>query len=423
MVQIKQKSNKINITAFVACFVLILLFMFGCVQYAFASDKSDVDKAVSSSPGQYYLVVLADHVNGSKNCLGAVSMKFDTNNMPSRVCGVVKADGTMNSGYSIWSDVKYTGSYSFYSSWSQTGGSPNDNKENVYSSGGATAYSKILEYKTNVILFGNDDDAATYIKTGQINNAVYQPKEVFEYDESVELPLSVQCQVNGDLFLFNCKQSVAHSDYTIQLSADCRLTPVYSNFASKSYADTKQSYRTNKNEIGKYNNHGISFNTSFSTSDLLNGVDTSRKALGFKEFYNGIYINLPYEKCTLSEIVFYARNICGNKCSNWVRVTYDLVSETSKYEEVESVTGSDIPSDTKHNNSEYYPDDYLYNDDEAFNSGFDVTNTLTNLKTNYTSLISFYKNLFSFLPSEVWVLLIGLVGAMVILALIIFIRG
>lgn len=275
---------------------------------------------------------------------------------------------------------------------------------------------------SNVVIFDDFDDLNVYLNTGEVNNPIYDNRPI-EYDESVELPLSAQCQVNGDLFLFNCKQSVAHSDYTIQLSADCRLTPIYSNFASKSYADTKQSYRTNKNEIGKYDNHGISFNTSFSTTDLLNGVDTSRKALGFKEFYNGIYINLPYEKCTLSEIVFYARNICGNKCSNWVRVTYDLVNETSKYEEIESVTGSNVPSDTKHNNSEYYPDDYLYNDDEAFNSGSNITNTLTNLKTNYASLVNFYKDLFSFLPGEVWALLIGLVGAMVILALVIFIRG
>ena len=129
--------------------------------------------------------------------------------------------------------------------------------------------------------FGSFSDAYNYIQTGGVNNPIYDNRPI-EYDESVELPLSAQCQVNGDLFLFNCKQSVAHSDYTIQLSADCRLTPVYSNFASKSYADTKQSYRTNKNEIGKYDNHGISFNTSFSTTDLLNGVDTSRKALGFK---------------------------------------------------------------------------------------------------------------------------------------------
>ena len=402
--------------------MLIVVFVFGCVQFAFASDSSDVEKAVNSSPGQYYLVALSDHVNGSKNVLSAVSMKFSDDNMPSRVCGVLKADGTMNSGYSIYTNVKYSSYYSYYYGWSKYSDSPNDNDLGYYIAGGSTAICNVKEYKTNVLLFGNDDDAKNYILTGQINNPIYDNRPI-EYDETVELPLMAQCQVNGDSFLFNCKQSVAHSDYTIQLSAECRLTPVYSNFASKSYADTKQSYRTNKNEIGKYDNHGVSFNTSFSTSDLLNGVDTSRKALGFKAFYNGIYINLPYEKCTLSEIVFYARNICDNKCSNWVRVTYDLVNETSKYEEIESVTGSDVPSDTKHNNSKYYPDDYLYNDDEAFNSSSNISNTLTNLKSNYTSLANFYKELFSFLPSEIWIILIGLVSTMVIIAIVKFVRG
>ena len=48
--------------------MLIMVFVFGCAQFAFASDSSDVEKAVSSSPGQFYLVALSDHVNGSKNC-------------------------------------------------------------------------------------------------------------------------------------------------------------------------------------------------------------------------------------------------------------------------------------------------------------------------------------------------------------------
>ena len=412
MVQNKQKSNKINIAALITCFMLVVVFVFGCVQFTFAASRKSIDELLSSYSGNSsnFLGVEYGNQYSSIYCLQSFS---------GRICAVVETNGN-NLNFGFVSDNPFTLEQYTQDGYTYTYSYDRKDRDGFYKLYSST--NTLNDYKSSILTFGSFSDAYNYIQTGEVNNPIYDNRPI-EYDESVELPLSAQCQVNGDLFLFNCKQSVAHSDYTIQLSADCRLTPVYSNFASKSYADTKQSYRTNKNEIGKYDNHGISFNTSFSTTDLLNGVDTSRKALGFKEFYNGIYINLPYEKCTLSEIVFYARNICGNKCSNWVRVTYDLVNETSKYEEIESVTGSNVPSDTKHNNSEYYPDDYLYNDDEAFNSGSNITNTLTNLKTNYASLVNFYKDLFSFLPGEVWALLIGLVGAMVILALVFFIRG
>lgn len=406
--------------------MLIMVFVFGCVQYAFAFDDTSVGSFITSVQEKY-----PDGGHSFENYCGYIwhfgsgnlANMFEVKNVSGRVCALLNTDTDKDSGnIGVFSnnyfEYAWWGGSSLYSSFE----SAKYDESGYYYCSSMGSCNPLLDKSSSMLTFSNEKDALNYIQTGEINNPIYDNRPI-EYDETVELPLMAQCQVNGNSFLFNCKQSVAHSDYTIQLSAECRLTPVYSNFASKSYADTKQSYRTNKNEIGKYDNHGVSFNTSFSTSDLLNGVDTSRKALGFKEFYNGIYINLPYEKCTLSEIVFYARNICGNKCSNWVRVTYDLVNETSKYEEIESVTGSNIPSDTKHNNSEYYPDDYLYNDDEAFNSSSNISNTLTNLKSNYTSLANFYKELFSFLPSEIWILLIGLVGIMVVIAIVIFVRG
>lgn len=395
--------------------MLIMVFVFGCVDFAKADSDSDISNGsliVQIKKDAYMQEFIWSPSAKGKFCGVANTSSPQIASLVSlesfnltQINNVYRYDGGKDSHSTTSFSSYYAGDLYRFST-------------------GSMLDSSIKEFivSGNFLIFATDKDAYNYLKTGKINNLIYDNRPI-EYDETIELPLMAQCQVNGDSFLFNCKQSVAHSDYTIQLSAECRLTPVYSNFASKSYADTKQSYRTNKNEIGKYDNHGVSFNTSFSTSDLLNGVDTSRKALGFKEFYNGIYINLPYEKCTLSEIVFYARNICDNKCSNWVRVTYDLVNETSKYEEIESVTGSNVPSDTKHNNSKYYPDDYLYNDDEAFNSSSNVSNTLTNLKSNYTSLANFYKELFSFLPAEIWIILIGLVSTMVVIAIIKFVRG
>ena len=408
---------------FVSFIAVLLGFVLRCVHPVYASDSSDVEKAVSSSPGQYYLVALSDHAAGSKNVLSAISLEFDNDNMPCRVCAVLKADGAMNSGFSIYTDVKYIGSYRYDNSWYKNGGSPNDNSLGYYRDGGATAIFNIKEYKTNVILFDNDDDAQNYILTGEINNPLFQPKVNYEYDSSVEIPLMAQCQINGHDYLFNCKQSLPHDDYKLQVAVDLRLTPIYGNFASKQYSDKEQVFRSGKTELGSYDNKGTIFNTSFSTDDLLKDIDTDRKSLGFKEFYQGYNILLPYKEPVVSEVIFYARNVSGNKCSNWVRVTFDLITETSKYEEVESVSGSNIPSDTKTSNSEYYPEDYVYNDNDAYGGGFNASGTLNSLEHNYNELVLFFKDLFVFLPSEIWALLIGLVSAMVLIALFKFIRG
>lgn len=194
-----------------------MVFVFGCVQFAFANDSSDIEKAVASSPGQFYLVALSDHVNGSKDVLSAVSMKFDADNMPNRICGVLKADGTMNSGYKILSDVKFNSFYCYYNSWSLYGGTPNDNDLGYYSAGGSTAIRNIKEYKTNVLLFGNDDDAKTYILTGQVNNAIYKPKENVEYDSDIEVPINLDIQLNGS------------SDFVPNVRISCNQSEIIDN--------------------------------------------------------------------------------------------------------------------------------------------------------------------------------------------------
>ena len=423
MLKNKQNAINLNIKSLFLCLLFIIVFICGCIQFAFASDSSDIEKAISSCPGQYYIFALSDHANGSKDVLSSYCLEFSADNMPSRICAVLKADGTMDSGVGIYSDVKYIGSYGYYNSWSKWSDSPNDNSLGYYGGSGSTAIRNIKEYKTNVILFGNDDDAKNYILTGEVNNPLYQPKVNYEFDSSIEIPLMAQCQVNGHDYLFNCKQSVPHNDYKLQVAVDLRLTPIYGNFASKQYSDKEQIFRSGKIELGSYDNKGTIFNTSFSTDDLLRDIDTDRKSLGFKEFYQGYNILLPYKEPVVSEVIFYARNVSGNKCSNWVRVTFDLITETSKYEEVESVSGSNIPSDTKTSNSEYYPEDYVYNDNDAYGGGFNVSGTLNSLEHNYTQLVNFYKDLFSFLPSEVWLLLIGLVSTFVVIAIIRFVRG
>ena len=435
MVQIKQKSNKVNITALITCFMLIMLFVFGCVQFAFASDSSDVEKAVSSSPGQFYLVALSDHVNGSKNCLSAVSMKFDADNMPNRICGVLKADGTMNSGYSIWSDVKYNGYYCYYNSWSLYGGTPNDNDLGYYLAGGSTAIRNIKEYKTNVLLFGNDDDAKTYILTGQINNAIYKPKENVEYDSDIEVPINLDIQLNGSSdFVPNvrisCNQSEAIDNRQLEVSYSVGYRATWKllggiglNIKSKT---SPVVYGSIEQLDDSFDNSGTAFETIISLSKFSNSSPPDKNAFSQYEPTPKVYWSLKEIKNENSEIKIWVRNRVGNKASKWVMVSGD--SYKANFDVVSSDENGN-PTDLKDNSANAdtgYGSDYWNNRDTTPQEDYSSTNVKTNLKdlkSNYTSLANFYKELFSFLPAEIWIILIGLVSTMVIIAIVKFVRG
>lgn len=435
MVQIKQKSNKINITALITCFMLIVVFVFGCVQFAFASDSSDVEKAVSSSPGQFYLVALSDHVNGSKNCLSAVSVKFDADNMPNRICGVLKADGTMNSGYKILSDVKFNSFYCYYNSWSLYGGTPNDNDLVYYSAGGSTAIRNIKEYKTNVLLFSNDEDAKTYIKTGQINNAIYKPKENVEYDSDIEVPINLDIQLNGSSdFVPNvrisCNQSEAIDNRQLEVSYSVGYRATWKllggiglNIKSKT---SPVVYGPIEQLDDSFDNGGTAFETIISLSKFSNSSAPDKNAFSQYEPTPKVYWSLKEIKNENSEIKIWVRNRVGNKASKWVMVSGD--SYKANFDVVSSDENGN-PTDLKDNSANAdtgYGSDYWNNRDTTPQEDYSSTNVKTNLKdlkSNYTSLANFYKELFSFLPAEIWIILIGLVSTMVIIAIVKFVRG
>lgn len=410
------KFNKINITAIITCFMLITVLVFGCVTFAHAevtnsyiygeeafnyANSSEQHKFIlcfrnKDSYITWFITNYTDKVALIKReddgiCYFDLYTNPFSNNVKVLSVSSYLKDNNFKTGvgstYSFESSIKGLSGLTFDSYGVSNG--------DVVSVG--------------VPVFSNIDDLSTYLQTGEINNPIYDNRSV-EYDSSIEIPLMAQCQVNGDKFLFNCKQSEPHNDYKLQISASISLTPVYSNLTSKQYADTQQIYTSSKSEIGKYDNFDTTFNVSFSSKDLLNGLDTSRSALGFKEFYNGYNILLPYKESVLSKIYFYARNVSGVKCSNWVKVTYDLITETSSYEEVESVAGSDVPSDTKKDSSEYYPDDYIYNDNEPAQDS-NSSGIIGYIKSGLglvgnNSIIALIGNTFSFLPKELTTLLL-----------------
>lgn len=412
-----------------------MVFVFGCVQFAFASDSSDIEKAVSSSPGQFYLVALSDHVNGSKDVLSAVSMKFDADNMPSRICGVLKADGTMNSGYKILSDVKFNSFYCYYNSWSLYGGTPNDNDLGYYSAGGLTAIRNIKEYKTNVLLFGNDNDAITYILTGQVNNAIYKPKENVEYDSDIEVPVNLDIQLNGSSdFVPNvrisCNQSEVIDNRQLEVSYSVGYRATWKllggiglNIKSKTSSVV---YGSIEQLDDSFDNSGTAFETIISLSKFSNSSAPDKNAFSQYEPTPKVYWSLKEIKNENSEIKIWVRNRVGNKASKWVMVSGD--SYKANFDVVSSDENGN-PTDLKDNSANAdtgYGSDYWNNRDTTPQEDYSSTNVKTNLKdlkSNYTSLANFYKELFSFLPAEIWIILIGLVSTLVIIAIVKFVRG
>lgn len=412
-----------------------MVFVFGCVQFAFANDSSDIEKAVASSPGQFYLVALSDHVNGNKDVLSAVSMKFDADNMPNRICGVLKADGTMNSGYKILSDVKFNSFYCYYNSWSLYGGTPNDNDLGYYSAGGLTAIRNIKEYKTNVLLFGNDDDAKTYILTGQVNNAIYKPKENVEYDSDIEVPINLDIQLNGSSdFVPNVRISCNQSEiidnrqlevsYSVGYRATWKLLGgIGLNIKSKTSSVV---YGSIEQLDDSFDNSGTAFETIISLSKFSDSSPPDKNAFSQYEPTPKVYWSLKEIKNENSEIKIWVRNRVGNKASKWVMVSGD--SYKANFDVVSSDENGN-PTDLKDNSANAdtgYGSNYWNNRDTTPQGDYSSTNVKTDLKdlkSNYTSLANFYKELFSFLPAEIWIILIGLVSTMVVIAIIKFVRG
>lgn len=421
VVQIKQKSNKINITALITCFMLIVVFVFGCAQFAFASDDMTLEQYIEKYPVQYYVLTRSDHANGTKN--GFYSWACDFETTPGRVCAVLTAEGNMSSGVAFYADTPRKTSYYWSSGWYSWGGdAPSANSDGIYPcGGGSTAIKKVNEYLTNVVLFSNYEDAKTYILTGQINNAIYKPSG--SYDENIPTPKNLEIYFDrklnkpfnlGELcnplkIKWTIPEDSDYSDYTLDVQIDVN----YNKLNSISRIGTKPTVlQTGKVEFA-----------SCSATD---------KELNISATYDGwTKLSEKYQTSTWGltgnyfDLWLRYKDSSGNY-GNWVKVTinpdnsstvikaglFDNGTNTTINKGYEEISGDN----GEHVNGDY--DNYYVNTLDE-----NISNNLTSLKNNYSNLVSFYKELFSFLPAEIWIILIGLVSTMVIIAIVKFVRG
>lgn len=421
MVQIKQKSNKINITALITCFMLIMVFVFGCAQFAFASDDMTLEQYIEKYPVQYYVLTRSDHANGTKN--GFYSWACDFETTPGRVCAVLTAEGNMSSGVAFYADTPRKTSYYWSSGWYSWGGdAPSANSDGIYAcGGGSTAIKKVNEYLTNVVLFSNYEDAKTYILTGQINNAIYKPSG--SYDENIPTPKNLEIYFDrklnkpfnlGDLcnplkIKWTIPEDSDYSDYTLDVQIDVN----YNKLNSISGIGTKPTIL----QTGK-----VEFASCSATDKELNISSTYDGWTSLSEKYQSSIWGLTGN---YFDLWLRYKDSSGNY-GNWVKVTINpdnssTVIKAGLFDNGTNTTINKGYEEISGDNGEHVSGDY---DNYYVNTLDDnISNNLTSLKNNYSNLVSFYKELFSFLPAEIWIILIGLVSTMVVIAIIKFVRG
>lgn len=423
MVQNKQKSNKINITALITCFMLIVVFVFGCVQFAFAADSSENNKLLDYANTQ--LAKRSDY----KYYIG-YSYEFRTSTYSSnfsianiegnKVCGFFE---TYNKG-SSWgflSDSSFK--FDILDSYSWFNSRYDETNKIYYCESSSTA--DIVNYNyaivSNVLTFATYDDAVYYMKTGQINNAIYKPSGSYDkniptpknlevyFDRKLNKPFNLADLCNPLKVKWTIPEDSDYSDYTLDVQIDVN----YNKLNSISGIGTKPTIL----QTGK-----VEFASCSATDKELNISATYDGWTKLLEKYQSSTWGLTGN---YFDLWLRYKDSSGNY-GNWVKVTinpdnsstvikaglFDNGTNTTINKGYEEISGDN----GEHVNGDY--DNYYVNtlDDN-------ISNNLTSLKNNYSNLVSFYKELFSFLPAEIWIILIGLVSTMVVIAIIKFVRG
>ena len=172
--------------------MLIVVFVFGCVQFAFAADSSENNKLLDYANTQ--LAKRSDY----KYYIG-YSYEFRTSTYSSnfsianiegnKVCGFFE---TYNKG-SSWgflSDSSFK--FDILDSYSWVNSRYDETNKIYYCNSASTA--DIVNYNyaivSNVLTFATYDDAVYYMKTGQINNAIYKPSG--SYDKNIPTPKNLE---------------------------------------------------------------------------------------------------------------------------------------------------------------------------------------------------------------------------------------
>lgn len=422
MVQNKQKSNKINITALITCFMLIMVFVFGCVQYANAAKNLTVADVLSKYNGSSNMYIGSTQYN---NTFGEVAFVDCLESFSGNICGYFYSDDKGSTSWGIVSDnpfvvhrVDKNGNFSEYIINSKSSVSSSDNR--MYYSFTTATHNNILDYQTSILTFSNVNDAYNYIDTGEVNNPIYQPTV---YDKSIPTPKNLEVYFDrklnkpfnlGELcnplkIKWAIPEDSDYSNYTLDVQIDVN----YNKLNSISGIGTKPTVL----QTGK-----VEFASCSATDRELNISSTYDGWTNLSEKYQSSIWGLTGN---YFDLWLRYKDSSGNY-GNWVKVTINpdnssTVIKAGLFDNGTNTTINKGYEEISGDNGEHVSGDY----DNYYVNTLDenISNNLTSLKNNYSNLVSFYKELFSFLPAEIWIILIGLVSTMVIIAIVMFVRG
>lgn len=419
MVQIKQKSNKINIIALITCFMLIMVFVFGCVDFAKADSDSDISNGS--------LIVQIKRDDYMQEFIWSPSAK-------GKFCGVANTSSPQIASLvslesfnltQIDNVYRYDGGKDSHSTTSLSSYYASD----LYRiSTGSFSDSSIKEFivSGNFLIFATDKDAYKYLKTGEINNLVYYPTG---YDENIPTPANISLTFNcefGDSFKL---EEVGHP-FTMTWdnvqSSDNQIN--YDDLTFECYVD--MGYWAYKDIFGHHDDKTTGKIKLFDSSAMskYKTCDKLGKNSDWDTWFSNVKLDIKAFGMLGQYYDFYCRYVdSSGNYGNWVKihvsgsnstinrkwgVIKDIDASTTVnkgYEEINGDSGEHVSGD--------YDNYYVGTPDG------NLSNNLTSLKSNYSNLVSFYKELFSFLPAEIWIILVGLVSTMVVIAIIKFVRG
>lgn len=437
MVQIKQKSNKINITALITCFMLIMVFVFGCAQFAFADESFNkaIEYVRQNDNREYtdYYYIYYNCKNEKRDMINVSAGKVSDYDF----IGVLQNTFSSNhyrfycklKGSDTW-QLAYQDSKEYISCWatSQYHGYDKLNGMDCYISmfgSDKDNFNISANFPIYVVDFNPSDYDASYVINrlsnygladnvnfdyAKYNSDIPTPKNLEIYfDRKLNKPFNLADLCNPLKIKWAISSDEDYSGYMLDVQIDVN----YNKLNSISGIGTKPTVL----QTGK-----VEFASCSATDKELNISATYDGWTKLSEKYQASTWGLTGN---YFDLWLRYKDSSGNY-GNWVKVTinpdnsstvikaglFDNGTNTTINKGYEEISGDN----GEHVNGDY--DNYYVNTSDE-----NISNNLTALKNNYSNLVSFYKELFSFLPAEIWIILIGLVSTMVVIAIIKFVRG
>lgn len=430
--------------------MLIVVFVFGCAQFAFADESFNkaIEYVKQNDNREYtdYYYIYYNCKNEKKDMINVSAGKVSDYDFIGVLQNTYKANSyrfyCKPRGSDTW-QLAYQDSREYISCWATS-------QYHAYDKlNGMDCYIHVFgdqkdefnvssNFPIYIVDFNPTDYDTSYVinklsNYGLADNVNFKNK--IEYDSDIEVPINLDIQLNGSSdFVPNvrisCNQSesidnrVLEVSYSVGYRATWKLMGgIGLNIKSKT---SPVVYGSIEQLDDSFDNSGTAFETIISLSKFSNSSPPDKNSFSQYEPTPKVYWSLKEIKNENSEIKIWVRNRVGNKASKWVMVSGD--SYKANFDVVSSDEDGK-PTDLKDNSANAdtgYGSDYWNNRDTTPQEDYSCTNVKTNLKdlkSNYISLANFYKELFSFLPAEIWIILIGLVSTMVIIAIVKFVRG